>query len=160
MWVLKFGPGAHEYKVIVEGINYGPGTYRLEAFAKVDKDYNGADRRFMHSIWYNNGGDVVGQTSGSFDPDQWPTKPDEWQPIFEIMNTQYYPTTMEWLVGFPGENTEGYKYITDLKVIAPDGTQYIADGTFMGGNHLASFRPDLSYGDFSIIRDCSTPSLY
>ena len=158
-WALQFGPGPHQYKIIIDGITTGPGQYRLEARAKVDGDYDGTDQRFLRSLWYNAGGDIVGRTNNIFDADAWPTKTNEWQPIFEIMNTQYYPVRVEWFVGYPGENTQGYKYITDLKVIAPDGTQYIPDGDFQGGNHLSAFQPDLSYGDFSIIPDCSTTDL-
>ena len=130
----------------------------MYAWGKYSSNYDG-DRRFMRSIWYDSKGTIVGKTRNVFHPDQWPTEPDEYHWLFEIMNTDQLgtgksPTRMEWKVGYPGDNHRGSKWITGLEVVGPDGQHYIFDGDFAGGRHPRSYRKDLSYGNYGILRDC------
>ena len=157
MWSLAIGPGfSSQYVVSVPTVTSGNGIYTLTAFAKVSSDYDG-ERIFMRSLWYDVLGNLLSTQNNEFDEESWPTEYDEYHFISEIYNARSAPpASMKWLVGFPGDNTKGSRYITHLQMTGPDGKKYLIDGDFAGGQDLALYDPSASSGDFEVIRDCST----
>ena len=156
---LRFGTGQSRYALEVP-LTSGAGRYELTALAKYTSDYDG-ERFFMQSQWFETGGKQISRQNLVFDAEAWPKTADTYELISEMYDSKaLVPGRLRWHVGYPGENTKGAKFITDLQVTGPDGVTYIVDGDFATGENLELFDPFSSFGDYAIVDDCEplTPS--
>jgi len=126
------------------------GTYTIGMWVYVTSDYDG-EERYTHSRWWTSdndcglGGDCeLGITDGFATPPR-----DKWTYLTEIFNTTVQVSRFSLYICYPQRNSKGYIYVTDVSVLGPDGTEYIGNGDFSGGDEIAEEWG--SYGSYSIM---------
>merc|ERR1719193_3093401 len=152
-YMIRFGPSPNggEYQVHNYIDMSEAGTYTIGMWVYVTNDYDG-EERYTHSRWWKSGRDCglgldceLGTTTGFATPprNQWTYLTEKFYATTEVSKFSLY-------VCYPQRNSNGYIYVTGVSVLGPDGTEYIGNGNYRGGDGIAEEYG--SYGVYSIMK--------
>jgi hypothetical protein len=156
-YALELAIDNSEFQMNVEAMtSTSAGTWTISAWAFVSSDYDGT-AQLLHSRLYNSAGADIGTTSGG-----WPGSTDVFEYIEVSVAVSEIPTDWNVYIGYTGTaNTKGFRYITDIKLIDPDGKDWCEDQDcdFDGGRYASYWSPSDSYGTYDVAqvawkRDC------
>ena len=157
------GGGRGEYQLDVVNLTSGPGIYRLSAWVKYSSDLviPPENRTVFHARWWNQEGEIKDGTNKVFDEKFWPSVSDVYQYLSVDFDTDGdEPSWIEWYVGYPLLLEGGSVRLTGLQVQGPDGRRYIKNSNFLWGKHPAEYTERKSYGNTTIVEDCTLPPTY
>jgi len=151
-YMMRFGPSPEggEYEVHNHIAMSDAGSYTIGMWVYVTSDYDG-EERYTHSRWWTSGNDCdpgldceLGITTGLASPsrNQWTYLTDTFKATAQVSKFALY-------ICYPQRNSNGYIYVTGVSVLGPDGTEYIGNGDFRGGDGIAEEYG--SYGVYSIM---------
>jgi len=150
--MMRFGPSPEggEYEVHNHIEMSDAGTYTIGMWVYVTSDYDG-EERYTHSRWWTSSKDCdagrdcqLGTTTGLANP-----RRDQWTYLTEVFNAATQVSKFALYICYPQLNSNGYIYVTSVSVRGPDGTEYIGNGDFSGGDGIAEEYG--SYGSYSIM---------